>query len=90
MPETKEPVPEVKEPTKMSMHEIFYDEAQLGVSIELEHSPLDEGLQDKQVDESEAQYMVPQVSVYEVDKVTMSLAGDLYKIRAQDEYEDMR
>ena len=90
MPKTKEPVPEVKEPTKMSMHEIFYDESQLGVSIELEHSPLDEAMQDKQVDESEAQIMVPQVSVYEVDKVTMSLAGDLYKIRAQDEYQDMR
>ena len=67
MPETKEPVSEVKQPTKMSMHETLFDEAQLGVSIEFEPSPLEEASQDKQVDESEAPKMVPQISVYEVD-----------------------
>ncbi len=51
MPENKEP--ELKEPTKMSVSETFNDEAELGVSIELEHLPLEEACQDKQVDESE-------------------------------------
>lgn len=49
------------------MHETLFDEAQLGVSIEFEPSPLEEASQDKQVDESEAPKMVPQISVYEVD-----------------------
>lgn len=57
MPETKEP--ELKEPSKMSVSETFNDEAELGLSIELEHLPLDEACQDKQVDESETPKLMP-------------------------------
>jgi hypothetical protein len=84
MPETKEP--ELKKPSKMSVSETFNDEAELGVSIELEHLPLEEACQDKQVDESETPKLMPQIPVCALD---MSLAGDLYKIRAQDEDKEM-